>query len=274
MSLAAIARANQEIIAHGGYRAPSGREVALHAAVARARAGTRLYRPEELGALLERDGPGGAPPRVEVWTDKTGEAARRLAQQGGGPVALLNFASARNPGGGYLRGARAQEEDLSRCSALHEALLTQPGYYEANRACRSLLYTDHIIYSPRVPFFRDEGYELLEEAIPLAVITAPAPNAGEVLRRDADAGPAIETALRRRAGMVLAVAADRGQRQLVLGAWGCGVFRNDPSLVADAFGTWLVDPRFAGAFDRVVFAVWSRGGEGPTLDAFRARFAR
>jgi uncharacterized protein (TIGR02452 family) len=275
MSLAGIAKSNQEIIARGVYRSPSGRAVAIGDAVALARRETRLYRPDELTALLERGAVpgGGAPSTVEVCREKSGAAARSLRQRSGAPVALLNFASARNPGGGYLRGARAQEEDLARCSALYDTLLTQPGYYEANRACLSLIYTDHIIFSPKVPFFRDEDYELLEEPVPLSVITAPAPNAGEVLRRDAAAGPAIEAALRRRAGMVLSVAADQGRRQLVLGAWGCGVFRNDPALVADAFASWLCSPRFGGLFDRVVFAIWSRGGAGSTLETFRARLA-
>ncbi|MEM8808409.1 MAG: TIGR02452 family protein, partial [Cyanobacteria bacterium P01_G01_bin.38] len=50
------------------------------------------------------------------------------------------------------------------------------------------------------------------------------------------AGPEIETALRRRAGIVLAIARDQGHRSLLLGAWGCGVFRNSPSQVADTFG--------------------------------------
>jgi uncharacterized protein (TIGR02452 family) len=276
MSLAGIAAANKEILQRGAYHAPSGREVEIRASVARALEGTRLYLPDELARLLDHTShttPGGGPPVVEVWSAKTGEAGRRLAQQRGAPVALLNFASARNPGGGYVRGARAQEEDLTRCSALHETLLTQPEYYDANRACTSLVYTDHMIYSPGVPFFRDEDYALLEQPVPLAVITAPAPNAGEVLRRDPAAGPTIEAALRRRAGMVLAVAEDQGHRDLVLGAWGCGVFRNNPAAVAGAFGDWLESPRFAGAFFHVVFAVWSRGGGGATLAAFQARFA-
>ena len=91
-----------------------------------------------------------------------------------------------------------------------------------------------------------------------SVITAPAPNAGEVLARDPGAGPRIEAALRHRAGIVLALARWKGHRTLLLGAWGCGVFRNDPAMVSDAFGAWLTSDTFAGAFDHVTFAVFDR----------------
>ncbi len=49
-----------------------------------------------------------------------------------------------------------------------------------------------------------------------------------------------------------------GHRTLLLGGWGCGVFRNDPALVADAFGVLLSSDRFSGAFDHVTFAVFDR----------------
>ena len=79
--------------------------------------------------------------------------------------------------------------------------------------------------------------------------------------------------MRRRAGYVLTVAHVNGARNLVLGAWGTGVFKNDPELVADAFGQWLESPRFAGAFDRVVFAIYAAGLPGQvSLEVFRQRF--
>ncbi|HKF76634.1 MAG TPA: TIGR02452 family protein [Candidatus Dormibacteraeota bacterium] len=81
------------------------------------------------------------------------------------------------------------------------------------------------------------------------------------------------SALESRAAGVLAVAADRGHRRLVLGAWGCGVFRNDPRQVADVFATWLEGPGFADAFDHVVFAVFDRSISQSTLRAFQARLA-
>jgi uncharacterized protein (TIGR02452 family) len=207
-----------------------------------------------------------------VTPETTAAASRRLVQvEGIEQVAALNFASAKHPGGGWLSGARAQEEDLARCSALYGCLLSQPLYYEANHAHPSLLYTDHIIHSPGVPFFRDDGHQLLEEPFLVSIITAPAPNAGEALRRDPHAGSQLGAVLTSRAGKVLAVAAHQGHRTLVLGAWGCGVFRNDPRHVAGVFDDWLRSPDFAGAFERVVFAVYDRSSGNATLRAFQDR---
>lgn len=270
MSLVEIAQETVRIVEQGEYVAPSGRTVSLRQAVDQAVRGTRLYRPQDFEALTVPPAVGGAP-RIEVTPEKTGEAARRLHEgEGVAQVVSLNFASARNPGGGFLRGAKAQEEDLSRCSALHACLLTQPDYYRINRAEPSLLYTEHLIYSPDVPFFRDEQLALLERPFLTSVITSPAPNAGEALQRDPGLRPRITEVLHARALNVLRVAAHHGHRTLVLGAWGCGVFRNEPRDVAEAFAKALA--ALPGAFERVVFAVYERGGEGPNLRAFRERF--
>src|SRR5262245_28027875 len=190
-ALAAVAQETLAIVARGSYQAPSGGIVDLREAIEAARRGTRLYRPDELARLLAARGPAGAPgadaggcARV-VTAETTAQAARRLVQdEGVARVAALNFASAKNPGGGFLGGARAQEEDLARCSALYACQLTQSGYYDANRDDPSMVYTDHIIYSPDVPFFRDDQLGLREVPFLCSLITAPAPNAGEALRRD------------------------------------------------------------------------------------------
>ena len=84
---------------------------------------------------------------------------------------------------------------------------------------------------------------------------------------------ALPDLLAERAARVLAVAARHGCRSLILGAWGCGVFRNDPTQVAAAFRGNLADGgRFAGAFDRIVFAVFDKSAGRPNLAAFRGTF--
>lgn len=270
MSLTGVAQETVRIVERGAYEAPSGRTVSIREAVERAVGGTVLYRPEDFTGLQVPATPGG-PARIEVTPEKTGAAARRLNEsEGVERVLALNFASARNPGGGFLGGAKAQEEDLARCSALYACLLTQRDYYDVNRAEPSLLYTDHMIYSPGVPFFRSEQLELLERPFHVSLLTAPAPNAGETLRREPTAGPRIREVLHARTLKVLRIAAQRGYRTLVLGAWGCGAFRNAPGDAVDAFSTAL--EALPGAFERVVFAVYERNGDGPNLRAFRERF--
>lgn len=198
MDLVRVAHGTLAIIEAGEYCAPSGRMVALREAIDGVVRGTVLYTPGDLEALVAatRAAPAPTPGRrrmhVEVTAETTAAAARRLApEEGSGRVAALNFASARRPGGGWLSGARAQEEDLARCSALYPCLLAQPRCYEANRDWPSLLYTDHIIHSPDVPFFRDDGLRLLEAPFHVSIITAPAPNVGEVLRREPDVKPRL-----------------------------------------------------------------------------------
>jgi uncharacterized protein (TIGR02452 family) len=271
MGLAGLAQETLEIVARGAYLTPSGNTVSIASEVSYAVSNTALYRPEELAVLVSRPGRGGARPKIEVVAETTAMGARRLSAEGTRVVAL-NFASAKNPGGGFLGGAKAQEEDLARCSALYTCQLTQREYYDANRSYESLLYTDHLIYSPDVPFFRDDKLELLEKPFLASVITSPAPNAGEVLNRKKNARPAIRAALERRAAMVLAVAEERGHRVLVLGAWGCGVFRNDPAEVAAVFAAHLESPRFSGAFDHVAFSIWDSTKTRAVLTAFQSQF--
>lgn len=274
MSLKGIAKTTLSFLDAGGFEGPSGGRVEFGPELSAAVAGSRLYTPEQLHELIPGLGnPSGRGPEVTVSGETTQVAAHRLVtEQGIENLVLLNFASARNAGGGFITGAKAQEEDLTRCSGLYPCLLTQPTYYEVNRRQSSMLYTDHMIYSPKVPWFRTRSTNLLDTFFLASVITAPAPNAGQALARNPHAGPGIEACLRRRAAMVLAVARDKGHRHLLLGAWGCGVFRNDPCMVADAFGTALESTAFADAFDSVTFAVLDRSKTGATRAAFEARF--
>ncbi|MFJ3202402.1 TIGR02452 family protein [Streptomyces sp. NPDC086989] len=266
-----IARENASIVAAGGYRTRSGREVSLAAALADAKAGTRIYGPNPV--IPDENFPSG---RHETTVEVTGEsstvAARRLAGDDPeqAPVAVLNFASARNPGGGYLRGAKAQEEALCRASALYETLLEAPEYYEVHRAGRSTFYTDRVIHSPGVPVFRDDRGELLDTPFRAGFLTSPAPNAGTIRRQEPERTAEIPAALARRAERVLETAVLHGYPRLVLGAWGCGVFQNDPAQVAEAFRTLLAG-RFAGVFERVVFGILDRN-PGPR-EAFERTFA-
>ena len=273
MSLTEIAQETLEIVKRGEYLSKSGSAVRFKPEIEQAIAGTRGYSPEELRRFLQtrpHKGRLGKLPEIEITPETTAEAARRLFLEGKDGLAL-NFASAKNPGGGFLNGARSQEEDLARCSALYDCLITQRQYYEANRAFDSMLYTDYMIYSPKVPFFRDSNLDLLDSPFLTSIITAPAPNAGEFLRREPHNLAQLHSTLERRAGLLLSLAANRGHRYLVLGAWGCGVFRNDPAEVAGVFATWLKQPGFAEAFDKVVFGIYERDNNRPVLEIFKKK---
>lgn len=272
----AQARQTVEILERGSYRAPSGREVDLAAALRTSVDGTVLHRPDELGALLRRLPPvaDDAPrTRVEVTTETTLQAARRLGESAGSiePLAL-NFASAKNPGGGFLNGAHAQEEGLARASGLYATLRAAPEYYEVHRELRDPLYTDHMIYSPAVPVFRTDAGALLDEPYSVAFLTSPAPNRGAT--RDDDKLARLPEVLRRRALKVLAAASAHGHRRIVLGAWGCGVFRNDPAEVAEAFADALRPDGgpFARRFETVVLAVYDTSPGAPRLAPFERAF--
>jgi uncharacterized protein (TIGR02452 family) len=256
----------------GHYIAPNGSRVDIREHLKRSKDGTILYSPEN-------------PPRVPANSDRTAtsfevnnestfQAVRRLVNSNREHVACLNFASARNLGGGFLNGSLAQEEALACSSGLYPCLLTAPEYYEKSRWNKSALYLDMAIFSPYVPFIRDDDGKLLELPLLASVITAPAPNAGAVTQNEPQNAKLIETTLRRRADLVLSVAAAHGVRYLILGAWGCGVFRNDPGMVAAAFADLLCGSgKHAGIFAHVAFAVLDRSERLQTLQPFADRFA-
>ncbi|MFI2780548.1 TIGR02452 family protein [Streptomyces sp. ALB3] len=268
--LRGIARETEAIVTAGRYRTPEGREVTIERALATALSGTRLYGPDPVPvAALDTD----RSPVVEVTDETSLRAARRMTGEAPAEVAVLNYASARNPGGGYLNGAQAQEESLCRGSALHATLLRAPEFYAHHRAERCPLYTDRVIHSPGVPVFRDDRGRLLESPHAVGFLTSAAPNAGVI--RGGDPGPAsrIPAALASRAERVLEVAALHGYRRLVLGAWGCGVFMNDPDEVAGAFRDLLTGSgRFAGHFEQIVFGVPDRAPDSAVRRAFSRAF--
>ncbi|MDP9797942.1 uncharacterized protein (TIGR02452 family) [Catenuloplanes nepalensis] len=255
-----------------GHYGLDGHRVTLAEAVQRSIAGTVTYPPESLDLDPVATPAGGT---VEVRGETTLAATRRLAAAGHRVVAL-NFASGRSPGGGFLRGAIAQEESLARSSALYPCLAGNP-MYAANRASGDPMYTDAVIYSPDVPVFRDDRGGWLHEPYRCGFLTCAAVNAGVVLQRTPPDGWAaarsrIATAMRRRIAAVLAAGLRHGHDAIVLGAWGCGVFGNDPATVARLFAEALRGP-FAGAYPLVVFSIFDPSARQPILHTFREALA-
>lgn len=212
----------------------------------------------------------GDPSVVSVVQASTLAAAEALCRQGL-RTCVLNFASAKNPGGGFLRGANAQEESLTRSSGLYACLTRSEvqAYYSDNQADGSCVYTDHMIMSGSVPVFRRDSGAPLEAPYLVSILTAPAPNMGVASKRPEAGGlQAIRDVRRRRMGRALAFMADGGFDAVVLGAWGCGVFGNSPQEVAGEFRE-LLCAEFRGAFPRVVFAIC----DAPTHAVFESAFS-
>jgi uncharacterized protein (TIGR02452 family) len=111
-----------------------------------------------------------------------------------------------------------------------------------------------MIYTPNVPIFRAEHTsKLLEAPWLLSIITAAAPNAG-CARNYKISEEDIQKCFIERAERVLQVAIKNGHDSIILGAWGCGVFKNDSKAVSKIFKD-LLETKFKGCFKRIIFAI-------------------
>lgn len=175
------------------------------------------------------------PQAITVTNQTSLAAARDLIGEGYRDVLCLNFASANNPGGGLLGGSQAQEESLARSTGLYNCLLRAPAYYVINQKTSRGIYTDHMIYSPDVPVIKDDSGVNLDRLTTCTFLTAPTLNKGAVRQNAPELLGEVEKVMKRRIRKVLAISLREGHSTLVLGAWGCGVFRNDPAAVAGYF---------------------------------------
>lgn len=208
------------------------------------------------------------PAKVVVSKKRTYEAA---AGYKGQHVAVHNFASASNPGGGVVNGASAQEECLCRCSGLYFNLNTRAmwdGFYQPHRDAHDPIHNDDIIYTPGVTVFKTDTAmpELMPESdwYDVDVITCAAPNLRnqpsnkyntwdgnkQTVMKDKDLLALHEKRLRR----ILEVALSEGCDTIILGAFGCGAFQNNPEVVTQANRNVIKD--YLHAFKNIEFAVY------------------
>ena len=212
------------------------------------------------------------PAIIKVTNRDTFTAAKEYANiinsANEGFVGVLNFASSTNPGGGVTKGSTAQEECLCRCSNLYLTLYQEKcirEYYNVNKKYMSNLGSDAIIYSRNVYVFKDKNYNMLpvKDRFYVDVLTCAAPNLRENPRNQYNSDASEEKLTLtdeelynihvKRARNILNVAIKNEDDYLILGAFGCGAFRNNPEIVAKAYKDVLQDYMYC--FKVIDFAI-------------------
>lgn len=246
---------------------------------------TRFYAENDYPNLPDAEKKAG---KIEISSERSFESAIRLQKENPGKkIAVLNFASAVNPGGGVVSGSGAQEECLCRTSTLYPALKcssNQANYYGPNKLSGNNLHTDACIYTPGVIIcktdtaFPERVSE--EEFVTVDVISCAAPNLNlrDTRRYSGDqafVGELSEEELfglhYKRCKHILAVAAANEADIVVLGAFGCGAFKNNPETVAQAMAK--ASNEYSKYFEIVNFAIKKGRGEDSNDKVF-ARFIK
>lgn len=220
--------------------------------------------------------------KVVVSGKRSLEAAQLYAEQNK-KVCVLNFASATNPGGGVVNGSSAQEECICRCTTLYPCLNTQEmwdKFYLPHRKANNPLYNDDSIYTPDVVVFKSDINfpELLakEDWWKVNILTCAAPNlrerpsnamnpnAGTIAAKVTQAE--LERLLTSRIKRIFEVAVANGNEVLILGAFGCGAFRNPPEIVAKVFYNVMQD--YLDKLEVIEYAVFHTERELANYEAF------
>ena len=208
------------------------------------------------------------PPRLTMFKDiisviNTDSVSAVVEYSKLGKTCVLNMASYKRPGGGVHNGARAQEECLFRCSNLIQVVPTSFYPLEVNEA----LYTKDAI------FFKDKDYEYMEPVV-CDVITIAAINLNENAKYDPVQNVTEYRKITKdKIRLMVSLAAQNGVKNLILGAWGCGVFNNDPTTMSQYFSEVLVGEGYSVDFDNIVFAIINdHNSVGNNFDIFNNKF--
>lgn len=237
---------------------------------ARAAQSNRVYKENFVSTAMKRD----ERATILVRAGTTFKVASDYASFG--KVAVLNFANPVNPGGGVAGGAMAQEECLCRSSNLY-ACISNPNvfddYYGYHRNIGNHFYTDRLIYTKDVTVFKDDS--LVPQMLPktdwfdVDVITCAAPYIAE---RKHTNGVALFNLFKSRVKNIFEAARDNNVDYLILGAFGCGAFKNPPIIVAKAFRQTIVEQNYFKDFKQIIFAIKPTGAECPNLSTFSCQF--
>lgn len=219
--------------------------------------------------------------KIVVSTKRTFEAASSYGEQ---KVAVHNFASATNPGGGVTRGASAQEECLCRCSGLYFCLSVpemMKGFYYLHRNAKNPINNADIIYTPDVTIFKTDTShpKLMDEKdwYDVDVITCAAPNLRErpsnrFNQNNGDHAVKVSDKElfeihKKRLTRILDVAALNNAEVVILGAFGCGAFQNKPEVVSRAAKE--VTTEYLHVFKTIEFAVYCSPRDDTNFRVFK-----
>ncbi len=193
------------------------------------------------------------------------------ANDDNGRELVLNLASAARPGGAIREGANGQEEDLCRKSTLLLSLESDEAkrYYDYNNALNTHMGSDAVVITPNVAVVRDNTGELLDQPYWLSVMSCSAPMVR--LGLEGKSEEEYRDMLYVRISGMLRCAASLGYKNLVLGAFGCGVFGNDAAVVSDAFYKAFSGP-VGASFAHVDFAVLCTEGKEYNYQEFCRNF--
>ena len=213
--------------------------------------------------------------KILVVPDSTFAAARKNLQYG--KTAVLNFANPQYPGGGASKGAVAQEECLCRCSNLY-LCLSAPNifedYYFYHKKYTNHLFSDRLIYTKDVVVFKDESEvpALLprDEWFFVDVITCAAPYIAKINIDNA----LLKSLFKSRIKNIFEAAIDNKVEVIILGAFGCGAFKNPPEVVAEAFHEVIDENGYADNFKKIVFAIKCNPNNTKNLDVFQEEFSK
>jgi len=192
-------------------------------------------------------------------------------------IGVLNFASAKNPGGGVWKGARSQEESICRASTLYPCLTTEflkDNYYSYHREKKSE-YSDRIIYIPNITVFKSDDDIFCKDIdekywYNIDVITCAAHNQ-KAYKVDNEKLKEINY---NKIKAIIECAVENNVDILILGAFGCGAFGNHPILVSKTFKKILIDEEYYKYFEKVHFAIFTVGKEVENINEFNKTFEK
>jgi uncharacterized protein (TIGR02452 family) len=264
-----IATETLQIIQDGYYHIENNK-IDISDSITKSRAGTFTIAPSGWEEILSKETEVKFETVIEFKNCSTIEAIAEESKEM--KIAALNFASAKNPGGGFMGGASAQEESLARSSSLYGSLIKDTTMYEYNKGNATFLYSDYVIYSPEVVFWYKDNGDSFDTPLICDIITSPAPNKGAMIQHNrVEEMEQIESVFKERMIKVIGLAAHQKVESLILGAWGCGVFRNETDVVARLFKE-VISEKYPNSFKRIVFAIFDQSVKKDNFNKFKNVF--